>query len=571
MRMPKDSNSFKQRFQYYKQTGKLPYKAGRIDDEQIYRERMKDVARENYEQWGYNSPADAWQDAINDPTYDYRGYYSDPEFQNVNANSQTHWPDRYKTPLHRTFSSDSKYHGKQSEKNPYGLRGGQWVGDKFIPAAWQNPIRIPHYAGGRDGELPTDAIQSRQMPIELQQDPLGMQKRLDIARANAAIARANAAKVTAMQNQAQVGTKIDVSQQLQNYYADKEDTRRFMERKREGEELADKIFGTAFDVATLYAPAAKAALTGAKVIGKGVGAAYNAAKTYAGSRLYSNNPIVNLYATLARRYDLPDKARLPYLIRSVKSDNISFNEGDLLQLNGKRFGHTNFSYDRKVVPHKKGSWDNAQITMLVNPRQIVPNNKWGSIEPSDMFTIKDPAEGLYIPKKDVVIISGNPNVQNAARQHNVKIVTNDKLKNLEKEQILAEQAAEKANAGKRFAFIKSERHLQNRGYWDAVYEIQRKFGLPKVKDVRLLESTTGLNSYIQPVSDLQKFNWISYDDMINIPINKIGDVVKRFPNFLNGRKFNYMDWNQFNGLTFPYKNFFYDPATTAESKFIFPK
>jgi len=144
----------KERYQFYKSTGKLPYKNGRIDEELMYRERMKDVARENYERWGYNSPADAWQDAVNDPTYDYRGYYSDPEFQNVNANSQTHWPDRYKTPFYPTFSSDSKYHGKQSEKNPYGLRGGQWVGDKFIPAAWQNPIRIPHYAGGKDGWTP---------------------------------------------------------------------------------------------------------------------------------------------------------------------------------------------------------------------------------------------------------------------------------------------------------------------------------------------------------------------------------------------------------------------------------
>lgn len=33
MRMPKDSNSFRQRFQYYKQTGKLPYKAGRVNEE----------------------------------------------------------------------------------------------------------------------------------------------------------------------------------------------------------------------------------------------------------------------------------------------------------------------------------------------------------------------------------------------------------------------------------------------------------------------------------------------------------------------------------------------------------
>lgn len=110
--------------------------------------------------------------------------------------------------------------------------------------------KLPYKAGRVNEELATDAIQSQQMPIELQQDPLGMQKRLDIA-------RANAAKVTAMQNQAQVGTKTDVSQQLQNYYADKEDTRRFMERKRTGEELADKIMGTALDVATLYVPAAR--------------------------------------------------------------------------------------------------------------------------------------------------------------------------------------------------------------------------------------------------------------------------------------------------------------------------
>jgi len=41
---------------------------------------------------------------------------------------------------------------------------------------------------------------------------------------------------------------------------------------------------------------------------------------YANSNLYSSNPFINLYATAARRYNLPDKARLPYLIRKVKSD-----------------------------------------------------------------------------------------------------------------------------------------------------------------------------------------------------------------------------------------------------------
>ena len=138
----------RERYQFYKKTGKLPYKNGRIDEELMYRERMKDVARENYEQWGYENPEDAWQDAVNDPTYDYRGYYSDPQFQNTDANSEKHWPDKYKTPQHETFSSESKYHGKVSDKNPYGLRGGMWIGDKFIPATWQNPIQIPHYEVG---------------------------------------------------------------------------------------------------------------------------------------------------------------------------------------------------------------------------------------------------------------------------------------------------------------------------------------------------------------------------------------------------------------------------------------
>lgn len=269
----------KERYQFYKSTGKLPYKNGRIDEELMYRERMKDVARENYERWGYNSPADAWQDAVNDPTYDYRGYYSDPEFQNVNANSQTHWPDRYKTPFYPTFSSDSKYHGKQSEKNPYGLRGGQWVGDKFIPAAWQNPIRIPHYAGGRDGELPTDAIQSRQMPIELQQDPLGMQKRLDIA-------RANAANVTAMQNQAQVGTKMDVSQQLQDHYKQKYETARWAEQHKALEDATDQmmlgVVSAPFDPVML---GSSILLGGAGSIARSLKSAITASKLYKGYKI----------------------------------------------------------------------------------------------------------------------------------------------------------------------------------------------------------------------------------------------------------------------------------------------
>lgn len=120
--------------------------------EEAYKERMKDVARENYAAWGYASPEEAWQDQVNNPTYDYRGYYSDPEFQNANSDAQSHWPDRYKTPAHRTFSDESKYHGVSSDKNPYGLRGGMWIGDNFKSAAWQSHLSIPEYHDGKDGK-----------------------------------------------------------------------------------------------------------------------------------------------------------------------------------------------------------------------------------------------------------------------------------------------------------------------------------------------------------------------------------------------------------------------------------
>lgn len=57
-----------------------------------------------------------------------------------------------------------------------------------------------------------------------------------------------------------------------------------MERKREGEELADKIFGTAFDVATLYVPAARVGWNmmkgAAGALKSGVGAAARGAKNY---------------------------------------------------------------------------------------------------------------------------------------------------------------------------------------------------------------------------------------------------------------------------------------------------
>ena len=156
--MRRDPTEFRKRFAAYKD-GKLPYSAGRINDEVVYKDIMKDVARENYQTWGYDSPEDAWQDQVNNPTYNYREYYTDPEFYMRNSgNANDHWPDKYKTPQHNTFSNESIYSGKQSKENPYGLRGGIWIGDKFIPAAWQQKQFPKFRIGGTIGMPAMPAI-----------------------------------------------------------------------------------------------------------------------------------------------------------------------------------------------------------------------------------------------------------------------------------------------------------------------------------------------------------------------------------------------------------------------------
>ena len=102
-----------------------------------------------------------------------------------------------------------------------------------------------------------------------------------------------------------------------------------------------------------------------------------------------------------------------------------------------------------------------------------------------------------------------------------------------------------------------------------IQDIINKFGRPKVKDVRLLEETTGLKSYIHPIEDAQKFRAIDYNTIMNTPIEQMESVIEQLPVFNNGRKFNYMKSSDYKGVQYPYRNFFYDPATTAESKFTF--
>lgn len=288
------------------------------------------------------------------------------------------------------------------------------------------------------------------------------------------------------------------------------------------------------------------------------------------TKLYSDNALVNAYATLARRYNLPDKARLPYLIRRVKNDALDFTDDGNVILNGGRFRHTNFSYDRIVTPHSSGSWDKSQQTLLINPREFVKNNKFGSIEPSDMFTLQDPAEGLVVSPSDIINITANPTSTRLSTQHGIQTFSSTPLRQQELAALKADHQEYLDNFGKRFELARNSRNGVNRDYWYAVFDIQKKFGRPKVKDVRLLEQTTGLKSGISSTKDIPRFRAIKQSDLDNVLIDDMEGYINSLPKFGNNKRFNWRKWSDYEGVQYPYKNFFYDPATHAEDNFTFP-
>ena len=108
--------------------------AGKISDEEYYN-IMEGVAERNYKYWGFPNSDAALLDALNNNTYNYRGYYN--KYPNGDGNAKDHWTDEFKTVYHPTFSDESIYSGKKSQYNPNGLKGGTWIGETFMPRNWQ--------------------------------------------------------------------------------------------------------------------------------------------------------------------------------------------------------------------------------------------------------------------------------------------------------------------------------------------------------------------------------------------------------------------------------------------------
>ena len=112
---------------------------------------MQRVANDNYKNWELPNSDAALVHALNDNTYNYRGYYN--KYPNGKGNAIDHWTDEFKTVYHPTFSKESKYSGKKSQYNPKGITGGTWYGEYFLPSVDQYVERSKFKNGGDKQKL----------------------------------------------------------------------------------------------------------------------------------------------------------------------------------------------------------------------------------------------------------------------------------------------------------------------------------------------------------------------------------------------------------------------------------
>lgn len=282
---------------------------------------------------------------------------------------------------------------------------------------------------------------------------------------------------------------------------------------------------------------------------------------------YGDNVFTNMYGTAARRFDLPDKARVPADgIRKIKeAPRMSDGKVDFTG-NKNWYGnpHVNATIDRGVVSHTAGGWDGAD-TYLFPFRDFLAETKGSlkSIEPSDVFS--NGVAFMESPSK-VTLISGDITALGDAQKAGMQTLSSPRLRRLYSE------AETKYNANKLLT-----KHPKKEQYWkeyaDEVQRLQSQRGVPTLEDFRLLEQTTGLKAGIAPLSEYE--NAIRGITEMQKTMYKPGGI-KAIMNgeavpytYPNGRE---VDWtiqgvaDELNALQrAKYNNVFYDPTTYIES------
>lgn len=295
---------------------------------------------------------------------------------------------------------------------------------------------------------------------------------------------------------------------------------------------------------------------------------------------YGDNIFTNMYGTAARRFGLPDKARVPAdamrkLSETPKIENgiVDFT-GNMNYLGNP---HTNMTLDQPVVSHSFWVGDGAD-TYLFPAKNVVEKagKSLKSIEPSDMFV-----NGVKVTEspKNVTLISGDTDVLNWARKNDLQTLSSPKLRKMYKEAVTKyEKDLEAYNklSPKEKSIQKPPIHpkevSRQQHFWpdyaNEVARLQARRGTPTLEDFNLLEQKTGLKSGVSPLEELQA----ALEEIRKMPKYSVRDIqnglAKQYV-YPNGRP---VTWSMQSMHDEPlliqranYHNVFYDPASYVES------
>ena len=116
-----------------------------ISDSQ-YLQIMERVAKQNYKDWGLPNSDAALIQALNDNTYDYRGYYN--KYPSSRANASTHWTDEFKTVYHPAAQLDMlpDLREDRNQKKDGGIHIAPSKRGTFTAAATKHGMGVQEFA-----------------------------------------------------------------------------------------------------------------------------------------------------------------------------------------------------------------------------------------------------------------------------------------------------------------------------------------------------------------------------------------------------------------------------------------
>lgn len=292
---------------------------------------------------------------------------------------------------------------------------------------------------------------------------------------------------------------------------------------------------------------------------------------------YGNNIFSKMYGTLARRYNLPDKVRLPADTMRKLKEGVHINNGVIDLTGGKAYTgkpHVNSTTDRGVVSHSLGQWEGAD-TYITPTKNFIEQagNSLKSIEPSDMFS-----NGVRITEspQNTVLISGDIEALQRAKEIGMQTLSSPRLRKLYAEQLskykVEKEAFDKAYSeasGIQRQIMKEPSTPKYKKWWSDYTNEQQRLqqlrGTPTLKDYQLLEDITGLKSGTAPIEEMS--NAVKkLEEMSNATILDITNGSILPYTYPNGRV---VDWTKAAKelelvKKAKYSNVFYDPASTVE-------